>query len=316
MSGSSYVIGQWVRGARFYGRGSHLERMLGKGGWLGGLRRVGKTSLLRQLESETHRLGHSGLFLDLQGVDDREDWDRALADAWLDAGVADAPHGVEGLSRWLDARTAQPFWLFLDEADEVLASAGLTSAVAELVAVVRGRADGRVVVASSLRLVDRVSGFPWLSELGPPLWLGSFSRAEAEALVRQDQARPAARPAFDAAQVTAICAACGDHPMLVPLLAKRSIEAGSVEAGIERLVEDPTLDRLFAVDFELFDGTERETLLALAHGSRVEVPSRLVELGLVCDGRLANRFFSRWLTIRRTSSFPHRSVATPAGRSS
>ena len=300
MNASPYVIGQWVRGARFYGRWSHLERILGKGGWLGGLRRVGKTSLLRQLELETQRLGDSGLFLDLQGVDDREDLGRALADAWLDAGVPNGPDGVEGLSRWLDARAAQPFWLFVDEADEVLSSEGLAAAVAELVALVRARAAGRVMIASSLRLVDRATEHSWLRDFGPPLWLGSFLRAEAEGLVRQDQAPLAARPTFSAAQVSAICSACGDHPMLVPLLAKRSIEAGSVEGGIERLVEDPTLDRLFAVDLDLFNSTEREALLALAHGSRVEVPERLVELGLVRDGTISNRFFARWLALRST----------------
>lgn len=294
-----YVIGQWVRGGKFYGRGSHLGRILGGGeSWVSGLRRVGKTSLLRQVELETQRLGHSGLFLDLQGVDDGADSDRALADAWLDAGVADAPPGVEGLSRWLDARGALPFWLFLDEADEVLSSEGLADAVRELVSVVRGRPTGRVVVASSVRLVDRVSDFPWLRELGTPLWLGSFARAEAEGLVRQDQAPLAARPAFSAAQVSAICAACGDHPMLVPLLAKRAMESGSVEAGIQQLIEDPTLDRLFAVDFDLLSDPEREALVGLAEGQSVEAPPRLAALGLVVDRRLANRFLARWLGLR------------------
>ena len=300
-----YVIGQWVRGGKFYGRGSHLGRILGGESWVSGLRRVGKTSLLRQVELETQRLGHSGLFLDLQGVDDGADLDRALSDAWLDAGVADAPPGVEDLSRWLDARGAQPFWLFLDEADEVLSSEHLAEAVAELVAVVRARAGGRVVIASSLRLVDRVSDFPWLGELSPPLWLGSFSRAEAESLVRQDQAPVAMRPAFSAAQAAAICAACGDHPMLVPLLAKRALESGSVEAGCEQLIEDPTLDRLFAVDFDLLDRSAREALTALAQGRSADVPARLEALGLVSEGRLANRFFARWLDLklglRRTS---------------
>jgi hypothetical protein len=300
-----YVIGQWVRGEKFYGRRLHREKLLGKEGWLGGLRRVGKTSLLRQLELETRRLGHSGLFLDLQGVDDREDLGRALADAWLDAGVAAGPEGVGGLARWLDARGALPFWLFLDEADEVLSSPSLAQAVAELVAVVRGHAAGRLVVASSLRLVDRGVEFPWLTGLGPPLWLGSFSRAESESLVRQDQLPPAARPAFSAAEVEAICAACGDHPMLVPLLAKRTLESGSVEAGIQRLVDDPTLDRLFAVDLDLLSPLEREALSGLAQGRSAEAPVRLVDLGLVQGGAVSNRFFARWLdlgsTLRRTS---------------
>ena len=48
-----YVVGQWVRGDRFYGRQAHLQEILEgprESLWLLGTRRIGKTSLLRQLE--------------------------------------------------------------------------------------------------------------------------------------------------------------------------------------------------------------------------------------------------------------------------
>lgn len=90
----------------------------------------------------------TGMVLHLQGVDDGADLGRALSDAWLDAGVADAPQGVEGLSRWLDARGALPFWLFLDETDEVLSSEGLADAVRELVSVGAGPGGAGFVAAS------------------------------------------------------------------------------------------------------------------------------------------------------------------------
>ena len=49
-----YVVGQWVRGKRFYGRQSHLQEILAgprESLWLLGTRRIGKTSLLRQQDA-------------------------------------------------------------------------------------------------------------------------------------------------------------------------------------------------------------------------------------------------------------------------
>ena len=45
-----YVVGQWVRGPRFYGRVSQIEEILDgprNSLWVLGTRRIGKTSLLR-----------------------------------------------------------------------------------------------------------------------------------------------------------------------------------------------------------------------------------------------------------------------------
>ena len=48
-----YVVGQWVRGERFYGRSSLIDEILDgprNSLWVLGTRRIGKTSLLKQLE--------------------------------------------------------------------------------------------------------------------------------------------------------------------------------------------------------------------------------------------------------------------------
>jgi len=53
-----YVVGQWVRGDRFYGRAAQIDEILeGQRNciWLLGTRRIGKTSLLKQLEYITDR---------------------------------------------------------------------------------------------------------------------------------------------------------------------------------------------------------------------------------------------------------------------
>ena len=51
-----YVVGQWVRGERFYGRASLIDEILSgprNSTWVLGTRRIGKTSLLSQLERLT-----------------------------------------------------------------------------------------------------------------------------------------------------------------------------------------------------------------------------------------------------------------------
>jgi predicted AAA+ superfamily ATPase len=51
-----YVVGQWVRGEKFYGRVALIAEILHgprNAIWLLGYRRIGKTSLLRQIEHLT-----------------------------------------------------------------------------------------------------------------------------------------------------------------------------------------------------------------------------------------------------------------------
>jgi hypothetical protein len=320
---ASYVVGQWVRGKRFYGRRALRSAIL-EGGrapiWIAGLRRVGKTSLLRQLEDELTRRGAVVLFLDLQGLESAADLERGLVDAWLDGPAAttaspftEGDSALDGFGAWLDRRTDDvPFWLLIDEADEAATpdalGSGLSAEVGRLVEQVSrlaaprsgdGNSEGhsRVVLASSLRLADRVAewratpssepeGLAWLGAFGAPRWIGAMTRAEAEELVRQSQAAADLRPALDDRDVVAICDAAADHPMLLQLVAKRAVELAGVEAACVHLGKERTLEHLFEVDDALLDARERAALRAasrLEGVSRDAVPSRLFELGLVAQ---------------------------------
>ena len=73
-----YIAGRWVRGRDHYGRQrliTHLLRVEDPAIWVVGTRRMGKTSLLRQLELETDRPESElvPLFWDLQGVESFDD---------------------------------------------------------------------------------------------------------------------------------------------------------------------------------------------------------------------------------------------------
>ena len=65
-----FVVGQWVRGEQFYGRRALIDEILTgprNSLWLLGTRRIGKTSLLKQVEHLTSSEGSgyvpfSGIF--------------------------------------------------------------------------------------------------------------------------------------------------------------------------------------------------------------------------------------------------------------
>jgi hypothetical protein len=85
-----YVVGQWVRGDRFYGRQEVLSEIFEgqrESLWLLGTRRIGKTSLLK--EAELRAAATEGpfvpLFWDLQGADDPAEFHATFHDALLDA---------------------------------------------------------------------------------------------------------------------------------------------------------------------------------------------------------------------------------------
>ena len=96
-----YVVGQWVRGERFYGRQRHLQEILAgprESLWLLETRRIGKTSLLRQLEwiaSQRPELGYLPLFWDLQGTDDPAELHLSFHDALLDSEERWSELGIE-----------------------------------------------------------------------------------------------------------------------------------------------------------------------------------------------------------------------------
>jgi hypothetical protein len=307
-----FVIGQWVSGPKFYGREAEIAALLGgpaRWQWIAGLRRIGKTSLLKQLDHlagadvwNTRRLP---LFWDLQGVGDVEELGLTFAEALLDAeellaerGIAleeiedpDAFAAMAKLARALRSRGVE-LLLLCDEADELMPlSRAVPGLAARLWQALAGFEPARVVLASSLRLCDLGTGENGVEGLAErfaaPRYLGAMTDADARALLRQGS--------FAAADVEAIRAACGNHPMLLQIVAKRFQEIGDLEETFSQVAADHAVQHLFAVDFELLLPAEREALSALppwtASGASGQ---RLLQLGLT----LPNRFLASWLAER------------------
>src|SRR5215510_15637770 len=137
-----FIAGSWVRAQNFFGRGSILREILeGERDslWVVGARRLGKTSLLKELEYRVLQSAHTPfvpLYWDLQGSGDA----RGLAEGFLGS-VEDSEgfrratdidiEDLEGLSvaemlTTLVRRTVRSGWrllLLVDEGEEFLAVA-------------------------------------------------------------------------------------------------------------------------------------------------------------------------------------------------
>jgi len=325
---SPYVIGQWVRGSRFYGRRAALELLLEPAVgvlWFAGLRRIGKTSLLREAERLLNgQPRQSALYWDLQGAADADELNASLADALYDAEPALSALGVAvdqllaadvvtTVERLLAAAAIGDFRLVVlwDEADELLP---LVAAHPRLGLELGSRLTSAplctLVVCSSVRLVPQLDQQQELAFLARSTlrYLGPLSAEASRRLVRQDQLPLAARPALDSSQVSTVATRCGGHPYLMQLVAKRCLETGDCQQAVTEIGGERAVEYLFGIDFELLEPAEQRLLVAAAGGAidrqaLANHGQRLVALGLVrpAGGRqvtVPNRLLGDWLARR------------------
>ena len=91
MPKSAFVVGQWVRGAKFYGRAALIDEILEgprNSIWLLGTRRIGKTSVLKQVEyltADPERSRFLPLFWDFQGAEDLSELHEGFTEALWDS---------------------------------------------------------------------------------------------------------------------------------------------------------------------------------------------------------------------------------------
>jgi hypothetical protein len=316
-----FVIGQWVCGSRFYGRQAEITGLLGarhRRLWIAGLRRIGKTSLLKQLDHLSAADARSvPLFWDLQGVGSAEELGLTFIDALLDAEETLARQGIpleeiedrdlfaamEKLARALQDRGTEML-LLCDEADELMAlERNAPGLLARLWQAIDVFVAARVVLASSLRLCD--FGGVEIERFEAPRYLGVLTDGEARSLLRQDRLPAGSRPSFDEACVETIREPCGNHPMLLQIVAKRCQETGDAGEALRQVAADRSVQHLLSVDFDLLASAEQRLLRSVAvsdSGCDAEPAAveRLLRLGLIrhggpCGLTIPNRFLAAWL---------------------
>ena len=329
-----FIAGSWVRGENFFGRADILRDILeGESDsiWVAGARRLGKTSLLKQLEYRVQQSAQTPfvpLYWDLQGSADA----RGLADGLLGS-VEDSEsfrratdidiEDLEGLAvadmlTTLVRRTVRSGWrllLLVDEAEEFLAVARTDTVVlARLRRIFQKGPDVRTVMTATKRLarIDEISDVdtsPFLQGFIPPVYLTPLAADEARALLVRGQ--------FTKDEVEMVLERTANHPFLVQLIASRLFESRDLGATLDQVAADEMVSNFFSVDFQTLDGDERTLLEQMARDgarSRKELAQAIrrteetVEpllYGLRMMGylttaengsyRIGNWFFERWL---------------------
>ncbi len=335
-SRNPFIAGSWVRGADFFGRAGLIREAL-EGErhslWILGARRLGKTSLLKELEHRVVRSRETpfvALYWDLQGsgdarglvetllssVEDSEAFCRAT-----DVGVEDLESmPVAEMLATLVRRTVRSGWrllLLVDEAEELLVVGRTDPGVlARLRRVMARGPDVRTVVTATrlLARIDEEVPLPTSSFLQgfiPPEYLTPLSPEEGRALL--------ARGGFAAEDVELILERTASHPFLLQLLASRLFETRDLAATLDQLAADEMIANYFAVDFATLTESERALLSEVAREgmrTRAELARTLARpedevepllYGLTMLGYLAregdgwclgNWLFKRWLRRR------------------
>jgi DNA-binding winged helix-turn-helix (wHTH) protein len=303
-----YVVGQWVRGQNFYGRSAMVEEVLGGNRnwlWLLGTRRIGKTSMLKQLEliaATSPELGFVPVFWDLQGADRPDELHLDFAESLLDAeehlaavdiDVSDvhADDCFDSLSRLRRKLLSKNLRLLLlcDEVEELIQLNRQDPALLrKLRRAMQSREGIRSVLASSSRLWQLAEAgedtSPFLDGFTPPLFIGTLSDGEAEDLIRQSQLPGDSRPALGGPEVERIRGHCGNHPYLIQLLCRRALEYGDLDRAIDEVTADRAVGFFFSVDFELLSDAERAIVVLLAEEPKISTHSVFERLTDPLDG--------------------------------
>jgi hypothetical protein len=282
-----YVTGAYVTGARFYGRDDVVDHLLNGSGsayWVIGTRRIGKTSLLRELARRTSTTAHRciPLYWDMQGSDSMLRLGQYLSDAVGDAAprldalrLGSSMASIEDPLRLLTAlrravSAAGRELLLLCDETEVLV--GIARKEAEGAQALHGLLTGgqgiRAVMTGTravYQLNDASAGWPtspFLAGFDLSQTLGSLSPAAARNLVLQTQQQPVrAAPGV----IASISEHTNNHPYLVQLLCSRLFRPDGSLRAVEPddMRIDPVLDGFFRNDFAQLTQADRDLVLAV-----------------------------------------------------
>jgi len=292
-----YIVGRWVRDRNHYGRQRLFNYLLNSDDnamWVVGSRRIGKTSLLRQLEFLTDTLDSSQvpLFWDMQGCSSSSDLSFELSMAIEDeaerfarlgidlAGLegADALVILRRLARSL-AVQGRTLLLLIDEAEVLINIA--RSEPAWLARLRKVMQDGHLrTILTSTKLLAQLNQISAGWDTSPFLFgfsmvnLWSLDPDAASALIEQRQSdQPLV---VEGGLIEDILGQTNRHPYLLQYLCQRLyIELPDGRTGLrsptdEDLEPDHLLAGLFLIDFQHLTLLERRILLLVAEHTAID----------------------------------------------
>lgn len=268
-----FVIGQWVRGEKFFGREDLMAELL-EGSrtavWVAGLRRMGKTSLLREIERrvlQNARSPYLPVYWDMEGASDDATLHESLLAAldetsgrfaaetdWEKTSTPELLRKIQQAAR-LQQKT---LLLLCDEVEALLAVAQDDPHVlARLRRVMQGSEGMRCLITATRRLtrletLDATETSPFLHGFTPPLYLPPLRENECQALLRQG--------GFSEPLQAELYRLSGGHPFLIQVLAKRMLEFDDLQEAFSSMQHDDALLNFFRVDYQTLQPVEQALL--------------------------------------------------------
>jgi hypothetical protein len=276
-----YITGGYVTGHKHYGRHDLIDYLLhgdNRACLVVGNRRIGKTSLLRQLELlAANEAGLIPLYWDMQGGDTAGRLSQYLVDAVRDAGerfeVLAAPFSAPPEGDVVDVlaalrraamRAGRDLLLLCDETEAIIKIAQEEPETAQRLHRQLTVSPGLRVVMTATRAIYRLHDVcrhwvtsPFLAGFDISQTLGSLAPQDAAALILQTQSETSVRAEPEVVDAISECA--NNHPYLIQLLCSRLFEPdGRLRPiGDDDLQVDPVLRGFFAVDFAALTEADR-----------------------------------------------------------
>jgi len=290
-----YIVGSYVVDRYHYGRHGLIDYLLNSPDdavWVVGNRRIGKTSLLRQIEFLTsdQEEGYVPIFWDMQGCETEADLARELYYAFEDAserlqalGLDVAPLQGTEVAELLRAarRAAQEKGLkalvLIDEAEALINVGRHDPQGLQRLRKALQAGQGLRVIMTSTKALTKLNDLcrdwdtsPFLFGFGlRNLW--ELDALSAERLIRQAQSDTPVKASDKV--VDAICEYTNRHPYLIQVLCQRLWQDDNTlrEPTESDLAVDEMLAGFCMIDFRHLAPTERRILLTVSeHGQMSE----------------------------------------------
>jgi len=309
-----YIVGRWLRGDDHYGRQrltDHLLNTKDQAIWLVGTRRMGKTSLLRQLEwlvEQDATSSYVPLFWNIEGcesandlayelfisIEDETERFEALGIDILSLQEMDVNRILRSLQRTL-SRQGKQLLLLIDEAEALINVARNDNR--ELARLRRSLQQGEhrtILTATKQLMMLNEMMSDWLTS--PFLFgfnlvnLWSLDVEATQTLIRQEQGEE--QVFVEDAVMEDLIVFTHRHPYLVQYLCHRLFEVDEAGRGHLRSVqtEDLQADHLLAgflqIDFDHLSPSERQILLAVARHGVVDEDTLRLDLSSASPAKL------------------------------
>jgi len=309
-----YIVGRWLRGDDHYGRHKLIDHLLhteDQATWLVGTRRMGKTSLLRQLAWSVDNdplSRYVPLFWDLQACETAEDLAYELfisiedeTDRFQSLGVdipsletMDVNRILRSVQRTVSGQGKQ-LLLLIDEAEALINVARKDNR--ELARLRRSLQHGehRTIMTATKQLMQLNEMMrDWLTS--PFLFgfnlvnLWSLDIDATQALIQQEQGEN--QVDVDEAVMEDVIVMTHRHPYLTQFLCQRLFVSDTEDTGHLRPVEavdlqaDHLLEGFLQVDYDHLSSAERQILLTVARHGVMDEKLLQSELNVVSPASL------------------------------